>query len=76
MEAQMRMAALYLRVSTDKQTVKNQEIELRQVAGRRGWTIAEGAIYSDSGIPARRVGKIAPASTGCLRTPKRASSTS
>ena len=29
-------AALYVRVSTDHQTVENQVSELRQVAGRRG----------------------------------------
>jgi DNA invertase Pin-like site-specific DNA recombinase len=49
-EAQMRRAALYLRVSTDKQTVENQKIQLRQVAERRGWMIVEDAIYSDPGI--------------------------
>lgn len=40
--------ALYLRVSTDKQTVKNQERELRQVAERAGWEVVE--VYRDSGI--------------------------
>jgi DNA invertase Pin-like site-specific DNA recombinase len=30
-------AALYVRVSTDSQTVENQIRELRQVAERRGW---------------------------------------
>jgi DNA invertase Pin-like site-specific DNA recombinase len=48
MEVPMRRAALYLRVSTDKQTVKNQEIQLRQVAERRGWEVVE--VYSDAGI--------------------------
>jgi DNA invertase Pin-like site-specific DNA recombinase len=43
-----RRAALYLRVSTDKQTVENQEIQLRQVAERRGWEVVE--VYSDAGI--------------------------
>src|ERR1700751_4696032 len=46
--AQMRRAALYLRVSTDKQTVKNQEIQLRQVAERRGWEVV--SVYDDAGI--------------------------
>src|SRR6267143_4824940 len=41
-------AALYLRVSTDKQTVENQEIQLRQVAERRGWEVVE--VYNDAGI--------------------------
>jgi len=41
-------AALYVRVSTDSQTVENQIRELRQVAGRRGWDVIE--VYSDAGI--------------------------
>ena len=41
-------AAIYVRVSTDKQTVANQEQELHRVAERRGWEIVE--IYSDAGI--------------------------
>jgi DNA invertase Pin-like site-specific DNA recombinase len=40
--------ALYLRVSTDHQTTDNQELELRQVAERAGWTIVE--VYKDRGI--------------------------
>ena len=43
-----RRAALYLRVSTDKQTVENQEIQLRQIAERRGWEVVE--VYNDAGI--------------------------
>jgi DNA invertase Pin-like site-specific DNA recombinase len=43
-----RRAALYVRVSTDQQTVDNQTRELRQVAQRRGWTVVE--VYSDAGI--------------------------
>ena len=41
-------AALYVRVSTDAQTLENQIRELRQVAGRRGWDVVE--IYNDAGI--------------------------
>src|SRR5215813_1486667 len=44
----IRRVALYLRVSTDKQTVENQEIQLRQIAERRGWEVVE--IYNDAGI--------------------------
>jgi DNA invertase Pin-like site-specific DNA recombinase len=40
--------AIYSRVSTDKQTVENQERELRAVAERMGWRIAE--VYRDEGI--------------------------
>lgn len=41
-------AALYVRVSTDHQTVENQVLELRRIAAGRGWTIVE--TYSDAGI--------------------------
>jgi DNA invertase Pin-like site-specific DNA recombinase len=41
-------AALYVRVSTDQQTVENQVRELQQVAERRGWTVVE--VYRDEGI--------------------------
>jgi DNA invertase Pin-like site-specific DNA recombinase len=41
-------AALYVRVSTDAQTVENQIHELRQVAERRGWHVVE--VYKDAGI--------------------------
>src|SRR5262249_55647567 len=41
-------AALYVRVSTDHQSVDNQIRELTQVAERRGWTVVE--VYRDAGI--------------------------
>jgi len=41
-------AAIYVRVSTDKQTVENQVTVLRQIAERRGWKII--GQYSDAGI--------------------------
>jgi DNA invertase Pin-like site-specific DNA recombinase len=41
-------AALYVRVSTDKQTVQNQIEALTAIAEGRGWTIIE--TYSDVGI--------------------------
>ena len=41
-------AAIYGRVSTDKQTVENQIRELRQIAERRGWQVVEE--YHDAGI--------------------------
>jgi DNA invertase Pin-like site-specific DNA recombinase len=40
--------ALYIRVSTDGQTVANQERELREVAVAKGWDIAE--VYRDEGV--------------------------
>ena len=44
----MKRAAIYVRVSTDRQTVENQLAALRQVAERRGWQVVE--VYSDAGI--------------------------
>jgi len=44
----MKRAAIYVRVSTDKQTIENQVAALRQVAERRGWEVVEQ--YSDAGI--------------------------
>ena len=41
-------AAVYVRVSTDAQTVENQLRELRLVAARRGWEVTQ--VYSDAGI--------------------------
>ena len=41
-------AALYVRVSTDKQTVENQIAKLTEVANARGWQIVE--VYRDAGI--------------------------
>src|SRR5215813_9518529 len=46
--AKPKRAALYVRVSTDAQTVENQIGELREVAERRGWQVVE--IYKDAGI--------------------------
>src|SRR5690348_3541149 len=41
-------AAIYVRVSTDRQTVENQLRELRQIAERRGWEVIKE--YQDAGI--------------------------
>jgi DNA invertase Pin-like site-specific DNA recombinase len=41
-------AALYLRVSTDEQTVSNQERELREAAAAKGLDVAR--VYRDEGI--------------------------
>ena len=48
MNIKVKQAALYVRVSTDGQTVENQTRELRQIAERRGWKVVE--TYSDAGI--------------------------
>ncbi len=44
----MKRCALYLRVSTDSQTVENQNRVLQEVAERSGWTIV--GVYADEGI--------------------------
>jgi DNA invertase Pin-like site-specific DNA recombinase len=41
-------AAIYVRVSTDKQTVENQLRELHRIAERRGWEVVQE--YRDAGI--------------------------
>jgi DNA invertase Pin-like site-specific DNA recombinase len=41
-------AALYLRVSTNEQSVESQQLELQAAAEARGWTIVE--TYADNGI--------------------------
>jgi DNA invertase Pin-like site-specific DNA recombinase len=41
-------AAIYVHVSTDKQTIENQVAALRQIAERRGWEVVEQ--YHDAGI--------------------------
>ena len=46
--AMARKAAIYVRVSTDRQTVENQLSELRRIAERRGWEVV--AEYRDAGI--------------------------
>jgi DNA invertase Pin-like site-specific DNA recombinase len=43
-----KQAAIYVRVSTDRQTVENQLSELRQIAERRSWEVVEE--YRDAGI--------------------------
>src|SRR5690242_7007395 len=46
--ARPRRVALYLRVSTDGQTVENQRRELEAVAERHGWQIVK--TFADEGI--------------------------
>lgn len=44
----MKRVAIYLRVSTDKQTTENQRRELEAVAERSGWKVVK--VYEDAGI--------------------------
>jgi DNA invertase Pin-like site-specific DNA recombinase len=41
-------AAIYVRVSTDRQTIENQMRELHRIAQRRGWEVVQE--YRDAGI--------------------------
>jgi len=45
-------AALYLRVSTDGQTVANQQFALEAVCEQRGWQAVQ--VYSDNGVSAAK----------------------
>ena len=48
MSRKVERAAIYVRVSTDAQTVENQIRELRRIAERRGWEVVE--VYTDAGV--------------------------
>jgi DNA invertase Pin-like site-specific DNA recombinase len=47
-DMKQKRVAIYLRVSTDKQTTDNQRRELEAVAERSGWQVVQ--VYEDSGI--------------------------
>jgi DNA invertase Pin-like site-specific DNA recombinase len=59
----IKRAAIYVRVSTDKQTVENQLRELRQIAERRGWEVE----YHDAGISGSKGRKAVRGSIRCSR---------
>lgn len=48
MASKPKRAALYLRVSTDGQTVDNQRLALETVCEQRGWKVMQ--VYSDNGV--------------------------
>ena len=58
-------AALYVRVSTDGQTVENQRLALTEIAARRGWTPTD--TYADSGISGAKGRDKRPAFDAMLR---------
>ena len=60
-------AAIYVRVSTDKQTIENQLRELRQIAQRRGWQVVDE--YHDAGISGAKGREDAQGSIRCFRMP-------
>src|SRR5260370_1234247 len=51
----MKRIAIYLRVSTDKQTTNNQRRELEAVAERSGWEVVK--VYQDAGISGVKLGR-------------------
>ncbi len=48
MPPKRKRAALYLRVSTDGQTVENQRLALEAVCEQRGWRVVQ--VYADNGV--------------------------
>jgi DNA invertase Pin-like site-specific DNA recombinase len=51
----VKRAALYVRVSTDGQTMVNQQRELKAVAERHGWSVVE--VFRDHGSQVGTVGR-------------------
>jgi DNA invertase Pin-like site-specific DNA recombinase len=62
-------AALYVRVSTDKQTVENQIAALSKVTEARGWQIVE--TFSDAGISGAKGRKDRPGLDALLKDAQR-----
>ena len=62
-------AALYVRVSTDKQTVENQITALTKVAQARGWQIIE--TFSDAGYSGAKERKDRPGLDAMLKAAQR-----
>jgi DNA invertase Pin-like site-specific DNA recombinase len=69
MSQTMKRAALYVRVSTDHQSVESQIRGLRQVAERRGWQVAE--VYRDAGISGAKGRDQRPGLDGLLKDASR-----
>jgi DNA invertase Pin-like site-specific DNA recombinase len=64
-----RRAALYLRVSTDDQTVENQRSDLHKFAELRGWNVV--ATYEDAGISGAKGRDKRPGLDALLKDAKR-----
>jgi DNA invertase Pin-like site-specific DNA recombinase len=65
----MKRAALYVRVSTDRQTVENQVAQLTKIAKRRGWQIVQ--TFTDAGISGGKSRKDRPGLDEMLRQAQR-----
>jgi len=70
-DAMSKRAALYLPVSTDKQTVENQRAALTAIAERRGWQIV--TTYTDAGISGAKGRKDRPGLDQMLKDAQRRS---
>jgi DNA invertase Pin-like site-specific DNA recombinase len=62
-------AALYVRVSTDRQTVENQITKLSEIAKARGWQIV--ATFNDAGISGAKSRKDRPGLDAMLKEAQR-----
>ena len=65
----IKRAAIYVRVSTDKQTIENQLRELRRVAEYRGWKVVQE--YRDSGISGAKAREARPGLDEMLKDAQR-----
>jgi DNA invertase Pin-like site-specific DNA recombinase len=65
----MKRAALYVRVSTDRQTVANQIAQLTKIAKGRGWQIVQ--TFTDAGISGGKGRKDRPGLDEMLRQAQR-----
>src|SRR5215471_1281207 len=70
-DAMSKRAALYLRVSTDKQAVENQRAALTAIAEQRGWHIV--TTYTDTGISGAKGRKDRPGLDQMLKDAQRRS---
>jgi DNA invertase Pin-like site-specific DNA recombinase len=65
----MKRAAIYVRVSTDKQTIENQLRELRQIAERRCWEVVHE--YHDAGTSGAKSRDVRPGLDDMLKDAQR-----
>jgi DNA invertase Pin-like site-specific DNA recombinase len=73
MAPERKRSALYLRVSTDGQTVENQQLALEAVCEQRGWQVTQ--MYSDNGISGAKGRRQRPGLDAMLKDAARGSST-
>ena len=69
MTGKPKRAALYVRVSTDGQTVDNQRLALEAVCEQRGWQVVQ--VYADNGISGAKGRKQRPGLDALLKDASR-----